>query len=118
VRALSLTRVGQALGIAACLVAMTLYVVMAWFNPYLTGATRPPIMVPHLMIGLHAAGLAAAALRAVFSMYVTFALVFLPVGLYLLTSPGLFRWIGVADLIFLGAAACVHAGRRLPRAVP
>jgi hypothetical protein len=118
VRALSLTRFGQVLGIAACLVAMTLYLVMAWFNPYVEGATRPPMMVPHLMIGLHAAGLAAAALRAVFSMYVTFLLVFLPVGFYLLSSPGMFRWIGVADLVFLGAAGCVHAGRRLLRASP
>lgn len=45
--------------------------------------------------------------RKPFMMLLIGILQFVPTGFYLLGTPGIFRWIGIANLGFLTAAICV-----------
>ena len=108
---------GRLVGLAAALSAITLYVVLVFFNPYVTspGQGEADVM-PHVVVAL----MVALALTAAWAslrgkplvLVLAFILSFVPFGLYMLGTPGVFLWIGVADLLYL-FAALVLAGARL-----
>ena len=97
-------------GFLACLGSAILLVVLIFFNPYTPGIVLTlPIA---LMMLLALAGLVASLAARPFWMLVVAALSFIPFGLYLLGTPGVFRWIGVFNLVFLIAGLLMLAARR------
>ncbi len=97
-------------GFLASLGIAILLMVFIFFNPYTPGmvVTLPII----LMLLLALAGMAVSLAARPFWMLVIAALSFIPTGLYLLGTPGVFRWIGVFNLVFLIAGLLMLAARR------
>jgi hypothetical protein len=128
------------LGIAASGLAAVLWLVMLLANPYQavqvtrqTEATdvyvghpveRPVITrmsdsakaprtyaMAALMIGLSCFGAVSAWKARPLRMTVAAAVSFVPVGFYALGTPGIFRFIGVSNLLLLLAAVALHESR-------
>lgn len=97
------------LGILTSLGALILYIVLAFFNPYTTGTLTLPIL---LMMLVAIAGTAAAYFIRPYWMLVLFAASFVPIGLYMLGTPGIFRLIGIFDLIYLLAGILMLLSKR------
>lgn len=95
-----LRRTAQVMGLVSATGGLVLCAVFVWFNPYTAGVLTLPIAV-RVAIGL--GGLFAAFKGWRFWMLVVFAASFLPLGLYLLGTPGIFKWIGISDLVYLVA---------------
>jgi len=94
------------LGLGAAALVILLYGVMLFFNPYTTdGITSGTSLVGALMILL--ALLAAWGARTLQPLLLLLAFLgsFVPVGYYLLGTPGVFAFIGVADLGYAVAGA-------------
>jgi hypothetical protein len=100
----------RSVGLLSSLGAFGLYLIFLFFNPYRPGALTLPVWA---MMALALAGAWAAWRGWSRRMLAISVLSFAPVGLYLLGTPGIFRWIGVLNLAG-GAAALVWmwAGRR------
>src|SRR5512145_2378552 len=100
-------------GLAASVGVIGLWSVFSFFNPYngqqITGATY---LIAGLMINLAGLGVVAVLSDKPYLMMLVFVFSFVPVGLYLLGTPGIFRWIGVFNLLFL---VSVLLNFRLPR---
>lgn len=58
----------------------------------------------------------AAYLARPYLMLLVFVVAFAPIGLYMLGTPGLFRWIGIFELIYLAAAVAVWFEKRTRKA--
>jgi len=107
------TILARGLGTLACAGCIVLWWMLLYANPYGQGGrTAGTYAVGWLMIVFAAVGGFASVKAQPYWMYGLFALSFLPVGLYLTGAPGLFRWIGVLDLIFLFAAVLLHLRMR------
>ena len=95
-------QLAKGLGVAAAGAMIVLWVVFLFFNPY-DGGFR---------VGLVAEGMLLCAVVALMAclhgsrgwMVALFVVSFVPVGLYLLGTPGVFLWIGVANLLYLASA--------------
>jgi hypothetical protein len=46
-------------------------------------------------------------------MYATGLLSFLPIGLYTMGTPGIFKWIGVLNLLYLAASVAISLPKLL-----
>jgi hypothetical protein len=108
-------RLARTLGVAAALAVVILLAVLLFANPYSDqgiGAVTYAIMA--LMAAL--AGLAgwSAWKGHPLGLIAAFALSFFPVGLYLLGTPGVFRWIGAADVLYLAGGVLLWIARRAP----
>ncbi len=106
---------GRWLGVLSNLVAITFWLVFVGANPYarggIGGATTGIVC---LMVLLALAGVLVSLRQRLGLMYLLFAVSFLPMGFYTLGTPGIFRFIGVADLFFLCAAVVTHVSTRRP----
>jgi len=95
-------KISRFLGIAAAIGVISLWSVLGLFAPYGTyGLLGGSYLVIWLMIILAVIGLGGVLMDNPYVPLVVFALSFVPVGLYLLGTPGLFKWIGLFDLLFL-----------------
>jgi hypothetical protein len=101
--------VSRILGILTSLGALVLYVVLAFFNPYSPGGLTLPVS---LMMLVAIAGAAAAYFMRPYWMLVLFAISFVPIGLYMLGTPGIFRLIGIFDLFYLLAGILMLVSKR------
>lgn len=86
------------IGIIASLTAFVLYIVLAFFNPYGQGVITLPVL---LMILLSAAAGVSAWKAKPYILLVIALTLFLPIGFYMLGSPGIFKWIGVSNIILI-----------------
>jgi hypothetical protein len=108
---------GRSVGSAAALSAIALYAVLAFFNPYASspgqgGADGMTYAIVALMVVLALMAAWASLFGKPLVLLLAFLFSFLPFGLYMLGTPGVFFWIGVADLLYL-LAALLLVGSRL-----
>jgi hypothetical protein len=106
---------GQLVALASAVTVATLLVVFLFFNPYNPVETSLRVL-GRMSPKLFSAGLAAAggvAGRASF-LVSAFAIGFFPwwIGPYLLGTPGIFKWISIAELGYLAAAWLIARGSR------
>ena len=106
-------KLGRSLNLVSSLAAISLWIVLGFFNPYgYQGATEQTYLVAALMMALAVAGLIAG-LRVRPGVVLLVAVAsFVPIGLYLLGVPGIFRWIGVANVLLLVSGLLMWAGRK------
>lgn len=106
---------GRVLGVIAMLGIIGLWLVFLFYNPYgYLGFTPQSGWTVGLMIFLAAIGLLICLGGRPYWMVFLFAVMFTPVGLYTLGTPGIFRWVGILELIFAGAALVMIAARQSP----
>lgn len=99
-----LTKIGRLIGLTSAVGALVLYGMVVWFNPYAPGSLTLPIGF-RMLVGL--VGLWLAYKGRPYLMTLVFILSFVPLGLYMLGTPGLFRWIGILDLAYLAASLMI-----------
>ena len=101
------------LAFVSCTGSTLLWLAFLYANPYgRKGFTTGTYVVGWVMVAL--AGLAAyfAATNRAAGLIAVFLLSFLPLGLYLAGTPGIFRWIAVFDLgLFLAAVVLWYRAR-------
>ena len=103
-----LSLVGRVVGCGAALGATALWAVFLFGNPYDAPARGRLLLFGSLMMLASTVSAVAAALGAHLAMYLLFFACFFPVGLYVLMSPGLFRSIGLLNLLYLVSAMLMH----------
>lgn len=106
-----LRRIGRGTGIAGGMVAVALW--GRFVGNVLTnadGGGSP--MVAGVMSLLAVLAIGAAWFERPVGLVVVFVMSFVPVGLYLLGTPSLYSGIGIANLLYLVAAALLWLGRR------
>lgn len=101
-----MSKVARLIGMLASLGVLGLYLVYVFFNPYSPGSLTLPIVV---MLTLALVGALAAWWAKPYFMLAVFLVAFIPMGLYTLGTPGLFKWIGILQLIFLLASVLMAA---------
>lgn len=99
---------GRILATCAALGTLSLWAVFLFGNPYAPRAQGRVLTFGGLMILSAIVSAAAAALGAHLAMYLLFFVSFFPVGLYVLSGPGLFSAIGWLNLVYLAGALLVH----------
>jgi hypothetical protein len=109
---------GRTLGVLSTAGAILLWFVFVFFNPYTgAGLDTGTMVVVFLMVMLASTGLAASLLSRPWLLLAAAVISFVPVGLYTLGVPGMFRWIGALNLMTLAGAALLVDDRRRNRAV-
>jgi hypothetical protein len=99
----------QLLGTGAWVASIALWIVFLWFNPYSpSGITPGTYAIVIFMIALGVLGVYGTWTRRPGFLYVVVGLSFCPVGLYVLLTPGIFRAIGILNLLALSAAILLH----------
>lgn len=94
-------KVARLSGLLTSIGVLGLYLVFVFFNPYRPGSLTLPIVA---MMVLALVGALAAWWAKPYLMLAIFLVTFVPVGLYMLGTPGLFKWIGILQLVFLLAS--------------
>lgn len=83
----------------SCAGSALLWLIFLYANPYgRQGITTGTYVVGWAMIALACLGAYLAATHRVVGMAAVFVLSFVPLGLYLAGTPGIFRWIAAFDL--------------------
>ena len=96
---------GRLIGGLSAVASLALLVLQVFFNPYGTQPRSVPtqlILSVMFFLALAAAWGAWRSRPAI--LLIAFVGSFVPVGLYLLGTPGIFRWVGVANLMYLVSA--------------
>jgi hypothetical protein len=107
-----LNLVGRGLGMLAGCTAAFLWMLAIWVPGAALSMTGVNLLVA-LLMALMALFAAIASLRGhVVVLVILFVASFLPVGLVLLGAEHWLRWVGYADLCYVGAAALIWLGRR------
>src|SRR5574341_1575145 len=75
-----------------------LYLIFVFFNPYAPSSMTPAVAA---MMLLAIVGMIVSLAAKSYMMLVSFVMLFVPVGFYLLGTPGIFRWIGILNLLLL-----------------
>jgi hypothetical protein len=101
--------IGQICGAASAAFVLVLTAIFFFRNPY--ALSRELVMDGAIGMGMTAllavfAGASALSKRAGLVL-LAFLLSFVPLGIYLMGTPGVFRWIGVAQIGYLLAAVCL-----------
>lgn len=104
---------GRWIGLGASAATIGLWVLFLSANPSQDqGITAATYAVVHLMVLVALLGALAAWKARPYLMLLVFAISFLPMGFYLLGTPGRFRWIGVMNLLFLVSGILLRAKRK------
>jgi hypothetical protein len=96
-----MTKIVCLLGALFAFGSLSLYIVLAFFNPYAPGHITVPMVA---MIFLAIWGIIASLTEKPYLMLTVSLVSFVPIGLYLLGTPGIFRWIGACNLLLLLAS--------------
>ena len=100
-----ISMIGRLLGLSASVGTIGLWSVFSFLNPYgYQGFSNSQYLIAGVMTILAIVGLTAALQEKPYIMLAVFGLSFIPVGLYLLGTPGIFKWIGVFNLLLLCSA--------------
>jgi len=106
-------------GLLGALTAAVLWAVFIFFNPYYSpdqGFNLAPYATAIMMILLAVAAAWATLHVRPLILLVAFVGSFAPAGFYVLLTPSIFKWIGVADLLYL-IALLFMGGARLASAL-
>lgn len=107
---------GRTLGILSTAGAILLWIIFVFFNPNTgTGLGLDTMVVVFLMVTLASTGLAASLLSRSWLLLLVAVISLVPVGLYTLGVPGVFRWIGALNLMTLAGAIMLVVDRRRNR---
>ena len=108
-----LTLLGRAAGLLGSLLTAGLWLVFLFSAPATeSGASTATFFVVLLMEGIATLGVLAAWRCRPYLMLAMFVFSFFPMGLYLLGTPGIYRWIGVFDFLFLVSGVLMIMGAR------
>lgn len=105
-------RISQITAAFAAIGCIGLWSIYLWANPYAEVSGFPGRLVGTAMILIWIGGLVALFREIPAWLYITFGLAFVPVGFYLLGTPGLFAWIGVLTLVYLVGGVLWHRSLR------
>ncbi len=95
-------KMSRFIGLGASVGVITLWGLFSFFNPYGDlGAISGTYLVTALMVLVAITGIIAALTDNAVLMLGVFILSFVPVGFYTLGTPGIFRWIGIFNILFL-----------------
>ena len=109
----TLTLLGRAAGFLGSLLTSALWLVfLSSVTAADRGATTATFFVVILMVALATLGLLAAWKARPYLMLAVFIFSFFPMGLYLLGTPGIYRWIGVFDFLYLASGGLMIFGAR------
>ena len=109
----ALTLVGRAAGLLGSLLTAGLWLVFLFSAPATeSGASTATFFVVLLMVGIATLGALAAWRGRPYLMLAVFVFSLFPMGLYLLGTPGIYRWIGVFDFLFLASGSLMVWGAR------
>ena len=104
---------GRWIGFLASGATLVLWAVFLFANPYGSeGISSDTYAVAAVMMALAAAAFVAAWRIIPILMFIVFAISLFPVGLYLLGTPGIFKWVGVCNLLFLPSGLLMRVRRR------
>jgi hypothetical protein len=112
----SLRSWAKGVGVVSGVGCVGLFLVLIVANPYSEGPVRSAtkgVAAAESLLAIVA--VAASLLESWPVLLIVFALSFVPVGAYLLGTPGIFCWIGVAHLGYLLAAGLLIAAGRKKR---
>lgn len=108
--------ISRVFGVLAALGIIALWLIFAFANPYdPSGLAFDAQLTTAVMVFLAGFGLLAALAGRPFWMAFFFAAMFVPVGFYVLGTPGIFLWIGILELAFLAAAVVMAFTRSKPQ---
>lgn len=111
--------IGRISGTLATLGIIALWLVFLFANPYGNqGQVAGSVLVVMVMLILSALGVLASLAGRPYLMAFLAAAMFIPVGLYTLGTPGLFRWIGLLEVVYFAAALLMIGGRATERSNP
>jgi hypothetical protein len=108
-----LTSFGRAAGFLASILTAGLWLTFLFSAPAAeSGATAATFLVVLLMMALAGFGILSAWKLRPYLMLAVFVFSFFPMGLYLLGTPGVYRWIGIVDFMFLLSGLLLLFGAR------
>ena len=108
-----LTLLGRAAGLLASVLTSGLWLVFLFSAPEAeSGASTATFFVVLLMVAIATLGILAAWRNRPYLMLAVFVFSFFPMGLYLLGTPAIYRWIGVLDFLFLVSGVLMACGAR------
>jgi len=91
----------RTIGLFTLLGIIGLYITLAFFNPYAAGGMTLPIVA---MMFLACTGVIAVLKARPYIMLGISLALFVPIGFYTLGTPGIFRWIGILNLLLVMAS--------------
>ncbi len=98
----------RVVGVGAASATIVLYCVFLFANPYnQKGITGSTYIVGEIMVALALLAAWSAWTLKPWALVLAFAASFFPVGFYLLGSPGIFTFVGVANVLYLVAGALI-----------
>lgn len=107
---------GRTLGVLSTLGAMLLWLIFVFYNPNGTVVIGPEtLMVVFIMVTLASTALAGSLFNRPWLLLLAAVASLVPVGLYLLGNPGVFRWIGALNLMTLVAGVMLVVDQRRQR---
>lgn len=110
-----MTRIcGQAIGIVAAIGTIYLYALLLFFNPYVKAEVETDVsLTVLLMVAAAFLGIVASVKARPLWMLIVFFISFFPMGFYCLGTPGIFKWIGVCNVLYLVSAVLMRVGNCL-----
>jgi hypothetical protein len=103
---------GLVIGTIASLGSILFWLVLLFFNPYDGGIEVDSLFPITLMIILAMIGLLSALKSKSAIMFIVFVGSFFPIGYYMLGTPGIFKWIGVFNAMYLPSAILMAFNNR------
>jgi hypothetical protein len=104
--------VARMLGVGSAATTTLLWCIFLFFNPYSReGSTGGTYVIGALMILLALAAAWGSLTARSWVLVVAFVGSFMPIGLYMLGTPGVFAFIGVANVLYLIAAIVLITDR-------
>lgn len=97
-----LSLVMRLIGILSAVGCLSLWVVFLWFNPYARSYQPASHLIAFAMVSLWLLCAIFAVQRRFRWQLVLSVVAFVPIGFYLLLTPGIFSWIGLLNLVYLG----------------
>lgn len=107
---------GRTLGVLSTASAIVLWLIYAFFNPHgPAGVSQETMLLAFVMVALASSGLAASLQDRPWLLLLAALAALIPIGLVTLVTPGIFRWIGMVNLMTLAGAILLLADRRRSR---
>jgi len=104
------------LGVAAAIVTMLLWVMLVLTEPFgFDEAKWIGMLIIATMLGLSFLAAWSSIKERIFWLCIAFLVSFFPVGLYLLFTPSMSKWIGIGNLMYLISAIGMYVQTRKKR---